>query len=496
MRFPVPERFPPKAVFIFATLIFVGQLIEGTDFLFAVLTAAFIGIWATAFNISGGMVYTSGAYIFFNGLLTAVLGVTAKVLLFQAGDRHLRAPRSLMICYCIAMAGMGGMSFLARGLRPATGLLKDFDSLNSLKRAAVTCLIAGSIVFAITSSGGGGEIGSALRQINRFPLMAILLGTIYEIRRSNGRRSINWIVVTAGMFETAMGLINFTKEGMLIGGTAWFLAAVLMNYNFSKRQLFACVAAVSFMVYYLVPYSQLVRNYGTTTTAGNIAVSLVYLSDLNKTRQTYLDAVAEYDIAEEYHLFDQREPFLDRAIMMAPDDALISYTNKGNVFGLTPTFTAYANIVPRIIWHNKPSVSAGNIYGHEIGILAEEDDTTGISFSPAADAYHEEKWLALMVLLPLDMFLLFLICDTVAGSAKHAPWAFLWIIEVSHLAPEAGLQGCVYLFTYAVISMLLVYWTTKVAGPFVMKTLGMGSTNQPKTVSSNTRATRTLDTAT
>ncbi len=471
MRIPVPERFSSRSIFIFITVVFAGQLIEGTDLLFAVLTSIFIAIWAAAFNVSGGIEYTSGAYIFFNGLMTVILGVVFKIIFFEAGNKHLRSPRSLMLVYCITMAGMGIAAMISRGLRPASGILKNFDSDQAIKQGAFVCLVLAGVLAVTTSSSSGGAIGSALRQIDRFPLMAILLGTIYEIRHSKGQRSVNWIVLTAIAFETALGLIYFSKEGMLVGATAWFLAGILMNYSFSKTQLISCAVALSFTVYYLVPYSQYVRNFTTSSTSGNIAVSLLYLGDLNKTRQLYLEAIEDFDIADEYHIFDKRQPFLDRAIMMAPDDALVDYTNKGHVFGLAPTYTAYANIVPRVIWHNKPSIAAGNIYGHEIGILAEDDDTTGISFSPGADAFHQAQWLGLMLLLPVDMFLMFLICDTLVGSAKQAPWAFLWILEVTHVAPEQGLQGCVYLFTYAVIAMLLVYWSTKVMGPFILRTI-------------------------
>ena len=476
MRIPVPERFSPRVIFVFAMLVLAGQLIEGTDFIFAILTTAFICIWAFAFNAAGGIEYTSGAFIFFNGLLTVIIGLTFKIFLFEPGERNLLAPRTTMACYCVGMAGMAVAAVLASGLRTKRGLLKNFDTLEGMKLGAIICLVLTVVLAAFSGlTSQTGSIGSAIGQINRFPLMSILLATTYEIKHSNGKRSINWIVLCAVALDFLFGVLYFSKEGMLIGPTAWFLAAVLCRYDFPKRTLVLCLVGVSFTVYYLVPYSQYVRNYGGTTRAENYAAALHYLGDLNGTRKLYLDQIQLFDITEEPHLFDQREGFLDRLIILGPDDALINLTEKGKVYGLEPTYQAYANIIPHFIWHGKKVFNTGNVYAHELGELAEDDETTGVSFSPMADAYHQAKWLGLMLLLPLDLFLAFMVTDSLAGSSKYSVWALLPILEVSHLAPEAGLNGVVYLCTYWVIAILFLYWCTKVAGPRFLRVIKRSS---------------------
>ena len=463
MRVPIPERFSSRFTFFFAALVFIGQMVEGTDLVFAVLTAVFIGIWAVAFNTAGGIEYTSGAFIFFNGLFTAIFGLVVKILLFEPAERNLVSPRATMVCYCIGMAGMGFAAFLSRNFRSKQALLKNFDSLASMKTGAIACLIFSILLAAASGSAPeSGTIGSAITQINRFPLMAILLATTYEIRISGGKRSTNWIVWSAGLFDLAVGLITTSKEGMLLGPTAWFLAAMLNRFSFPVRQILAGILGLAFMSYYLVPYSQYVRNIHGTTRAESMAIAVLYLSDLNKTRMLYQDALAQVDIANEPHLFDKREGFVDRIIMLPPDDTLIAFTDKGNVFGLEPTIQSYANVVPHFIWKEKVAYNSGNLYYHELGGLAEDDTTTGISFSPTADAYHQAKWLGLMLLLPIDMFIAFLVTDSLAGSSKYSIWAMLPILEVSHLAPEAGLGGCVYLATYWVIAILFLYLGVKV----------------------------------
>jgi hypothetical protein len=473
MRFPAPDRFNFKYVALFAIVIFVGQELEGTDPLFALLTAAYTLLWAAAFNLSGGIGYPSGAFIFFNGFLNVIVGLTFKMLLFEPGERNLQAPNATMFVYCVGMAAMLAAVSIARSLRSQRGLLPGLGSVAAYKQAAIVCIVIGPLlsVLSIGGSPDANSIFSVLRQVNKLPVMAIMLATTYEIIHSNGKRSFNWIVVVGVLFILASGLVSFSKEGMLLGFTAWFIAAVLQKYDFSRLQLVTTVLALGFFTYYLVPYSQYVRGQRATSLVGDVEVSLHYLSNLGETRRLFEDTIEGYSIADEPHLYDQREGFMDRLVVFAQDDALINYTNQGHVFGLAPTFAAYANIVPHVIWHDKPVYNTGNLYAHELGELAEEDISTGIAFSAAADAYHQAKWLGLMLLLPIDMFLFFLITDSVAGNAKWVPWALLPILELTEIGPEGGLDGPVYSFTYGIVTILFTYWVIRQLAPFILRVL-------------------------
>jgi len=471
MRFPVPDRLNFTHVAIFASLVFIGQALEGTDFLFAVLTASYILLWAAAFNLAGGVTYTSGAFIFFNGLLNVVIGFTYKIFLGQPGERNLLAPIATMFCYCVGMIAMLVAAFVCRGLRPERGLLRGFDSLRAMKSGAIVCLVGGIVVTTIVTLGGvsTNPVITGLRQINKLPQMAVMLATTYEVLHSGGKRTTNWIVVVGVSFLFVAGLISFGKEGILMGFVAWFIAAVFQGYNFPKRQLVGGLLAFAFFNYYLVPYSQYVRNFKATTFVENEAIALHYLMDLGETRRLYVEAIAEYDLNQDFHFFDQRQGFMDRLLVIAEDDALIHYTNQGNVFGLAPTIVAYGNVVPRFIWRNKPMGGFGNNYAHEIGLLADEDLTTGIEFSPTADAYHQAKWLGLLLLLPIDMFLYFIITDSIVGSQKWSPWALIPILDTSKIAAAGGLDAPVYAIIYGLFGILTMVWFIKHAAPFVLR---------------------------
>ena len=134
MRFPAPDRLNMRHISLLAAAVFVGQILVGTDFLFAVLTAVYTLLWASAFNVAGGIRYPSGAFIFFNGFISIIVGLGFKVLLGQPGERNLHVPIATMFCYCVGMAGMLVAAFLCRELRHEGGYLSGFDSLAAMKQ--------------------------------------------------------------------------------------------------------------------------------------------------------------------------------------------------------------------------------------------------------------------------------------------------------------------------------------------------------------------------
>ena len=483
MRIPISNHFNMRYVAIFIAIMFVGQEAEGTSVVFALLTAVYIALWALAYNVAGGLAYPSGAYVLGSGLFSVVVGFAAKILFFEPGQRNLLAPNTTMLAYCAGMLGILIASVVTRFLRPRHGLLKGFDSLETMHRASILCLFVGAVFVAIAGSGasaGSGSVLSALSQVNRFPSMAILLSTTYVIQSTHGRRSVNWVVAVGIAIFFGAGLITFGKEGMLAGFVTWGIAATLQGYDYKKFQVLGLTLGFAFITYYLVPYSQYARVFAIHTggVLQNLPVMFEYLGDLPRTRQLYLATLEGVDIAEDSHLYDQREGFLDRLIIVAPDDALIDFTAKGNIFGISPTISAFSNIIPHFIWPSKPAVNTGNVYAREMGGNS-DDTTTGITFSATADAFHEESWLGVLLLMPIVLSFSFVVQDSIAGSAEFAPWALLPIVGMSQIS-GGGLGGAVYQATFGMVGLLFVYWTTKVAGPLVLNVVkSRNSTRTP-----------------
>jgi hypothetical protein len=111
--------------------------------------------------------------------------------------------------------------------------------------------------------------------------------------------------------------------------------------------------------------------------------------------------------------------------MISMDDALITRTQEVGPFGYVPIVQAVENTVAHFIWKDKPVWLSGNVYAHEVGILSEADESTGVSFSSSATAFHLGGWTGIFILAPIIWFALFTILTRSVGTCAQRPWGFL-----------------------------------------------------------------------
>ncbi len=143
--------------------------------------------------------------------------------------------------------------------------------------------------------------------------------------------------------------------------------------------------------------------------------------------------------------------------MLGPDDALINYTSQGHYTGIGVIPIYFANWIPHVLWPNKPGFYSGNYYARQIGgILAEEDYTTGISFTPSGEAYQIAGWTGIFVVAPLIWIMLFTVFDSLCGDTRLSPWGLLVIPMFAHMAPEGMLSDAVYLIWFGSIGIIIV----------------------------------------
>jgi hypothetical protein len=276
--------------------------------------------------------------------------------------------------------------------------------------------------------------------------MAIILGVIYQIRKSGGTSSVNLPVIVSGMYFFAIGLNGFSKEGMFTPLMCWVVAASSQHYKISRVQLVGFASVFLFMFVYMVPYSQYGRDYEMegNPEASRIDTVIYLLSNLNMVRQEY-KKTTEGTLEETHTYFNKDVGFMNRLQMISMDDELIATTERTGPYGMLPIFRAFGNLVPHVFWPGKPPTIGGNAYAHEIGsIIPDDDDTTGISFSPAGEAYHLERWLGLIFLAPALWFIFFTLFDSLCGDIRVAPWGLLLVVYFAHQAPEGMLGGLIY----------------------------------------------------
>jgi hypothetical protein len=459
VRLPFPERVSYTYVVLFAVVLCAVQIYQGTDPLFSLGCFFFIIISAIAFNVAGGITRPSGAYVFFFSVLAVILGLFWKAFLGEPADSNLLVPRLTIEVYVGAICSMLAAVFISKRLTSKQALLANFVTDENMQSATIGCLVTGlafAAIFAVVPKESG-TVLSALSQINRFLLMAVFLGVIHAIRRSGGTSSISLPVLIAGGFLFFTGLLGFSKEGMISPLLCWVLAAATQKYKLSGGQIAGGILTIVFIFQYLVPYSQYGRNFETHSFSGSVSVSLSLLEELGTVRQNYRQDQNDIDTDTDELLrgyFTNRQGFFDRLQMIGPDDSLNQLTEQGVVPGIAPVYIYFANFVPHFIWKDKPTWGGGNLYAHQMGYLADDDTSTGISFSPAGEAFHLMRWVGILILAPVLWIMLFTLFDSLCGDVRKSPWGLLMVLAFAHAAPEGGVAIPIYLMFYATIGIL------------------------------------------
>jgi hypothetical protein len=483
VRIPFPERIPLNRVAIFAGVLFAFQRFQGTDLFFSVGCVAFILIAAFAFNTAGGLTRSSGAYVFFYSTLVVIVGLCYKAYLGEPADSNLLDPHTDILAYVGSITVMLTAVVVSRRFSRKTGLLQNLLKESVMYRASVGCMLFGvSGVFIIALLGEeGAKLNTAFTQLNQLIPLGIIIGVMYEIRRSHGRRSINLpTALFAAYCFFGWGLLSFSKQGMLLPLVCWALPVAAMRFKLSNIQMISSLFAVFIIFRYLVPYAQYGRNFieDNQSFAQRIALSTRLLEHPEDTRQKYEDATM--GVTGGY--YNTPQGFWDRLQFISVDDGLINLTDQGHVFGLWPIKACFLNAIPHVIWPNKPDIRLGNNYMHEIigEPLDEGDTTTGISFSATAEGYHWAKWVGIFVVAPLIWLLLFLVYDSLFGDIRTSPWGLLVLAQFAHTAPEGMLSGAIWAITFGVEAFVFcALFATFVAPLFAIAVLGPDRRKSP-----------------
>ena len=470
MRLPFPERIPLVPVFLFATILCATELLQGTNATFSLFAFFYILVAGAAFNVAGGFSRTSGSFIFFNATLAVIVGLCWKAFLGEPADSNLSSPLLTMQIYLFGMCMMLLAAFLSTKISTKRAILGEMVTDANMQTATIGCIVTGAIIaFAmIAVPAGSGTVLSALNQLNRFFQLAIILGVIHTIRRTGGARSINLPVIIASALLFSFGVFGFSKEGMFTPLACWIIAAASQRFKVSRIQIGLSLLAIFLAFRYLVPYSQYGRTYRAETAEANFEVSLSLLSNLGYVREQYLAQSSDAYADRILGYYDTSQGFLDRLQMISIDDALNSYTEQFGTYGFSPVVMGFENIIPHFIWKDKPAFFSGNTFAHEIGILSEDDATTGVSFSSTATAFHLGGWAGIFFLAPALWLMLFVIFDSLCGDTRRSPWGLLVAVLYAHAGPEGDIVSIIYLSFFAALSIIFA----AVVGAYVMPVVG------------------------
>jgi hypothetical protein len=461
VRLSLPTRISLPKTFVFASLFFCVQLFEHTNFFFSLLYFAFLVLSVIAFNFAEGFTRLTGAYIFWYSMLIVIVGVTWKAVVGEPADSNLYTPLLDMSLYTASMVMLLVVAILNKKMDfRSLGIGGGLSGTNlNYTAAGLGCLIVAlGINFADDLFGqASGGIVSALVQVNVFPQLGIILATIGAIKDSGGRRSTNAISIMALAFFSFFGVISFSKQQMLTPMVCWIIGAF---YSRLKVRFIHVVAFIFMVVVSFGFVSQLSASRDLAEDldiGGRIKLVGYFVTHWGELREHVRGQEEEQNVGGVRGYYDKAQgSLIERLSMIPPDDALFAYTAQGHYEGIDPVVSYFANLAPHFISPNKQVRYSGNYYDHEMGRgLAADDFSTGISFSPVAEAYHCEGWGGIFWLLPLLWIMLFTSVDFIVGDMTKYPWGLMVVVWFAHAAPETLLGGIIYFIGYGNFGMML-----------------------------------------
>ena len=473
MRIPFPERISLLYSILFATLLAGVQLLEGTNQYFSLCSFLFIIIANHRFQSCGRpLPVPPGAYVFFFSLLGVIIGLTWKAILGQPADTFLTTPLLTMQVYLGCITSMLVAVYVSTKLTRKTPILGNMVNDVNMQNATTGCMVTGVIVTAAISfvPYSSGSVLSALNQINRFLPMAIILGVIHRVRMTGGKSSTSIPVVVAGAFMFSIGLIGFSKEGMMLPFVCWVAAAGSQRFKLSMFQLGGILLWVIFMFQYLVPYSQYGRVFKTFTPGEDVFTAISLLSDLQNVREQndLMEAAAFEEHIRGY--YNTEQGFFDRLEMISPDDGLISTTEDKGPYGFEPIFLDFVALIPHVFWPGKPTLFYGNLYAHRGWRYRRRRrrNHRHLLFLQLAEAYHLGRWTGVFIAAPILWIMLFTLFDSLCGSTHQSPWGLLITATFAHMAPEGMLGGAIYMMGFGTIGIVFA----AVCAAYVMPLIG------------------------
>ncbi|MGO4517290.1 hypothetical protein AB4Y89_15960 [Terriglobus sp. 2YAB30_2] len=442
------------------------EVLQGTSTFFTLGVFAYVIVSTLAFNAAGGLSTPSGGYIFFQVVLTALLGFVMKAVLWEAADSRLRVPETTILANVGFSLIMLIAVYVKRPLTKKPALLSGLLTPASTRQATLGCIIIAIVIdiYGAIEGLGEGSLASALNRANIFLPLAILIGTFDTVRRSGGRKNVSLIAVFAGVYSfLVVGILRYSKEAMLASLVAWLIAVAASGGRLSLRQIAFILVAGAGIVYFLVPYAQGGR-VDRATPGNQIDKAITNLSRIDEFRAQMASEAADAEHQPNEPLFyDAKVGFLERFQMISWDDALIETAVNQSKLGYTPLVTYIYNVVPHFLWPDKPVTIWGNFYAHRIGLLADDDLFTGVSFSPVAEVFLMDGWNSLFFVSPFVYIIVFAVIDSVGGDVRYSPWGLFFTMISSHNANEGVLATPITMATFlAPLLIGLAYFTVYV----------------------------------
>jgi hypothetical protein len=469
--------------FVFASIFFCVQQIQHTGLLFSILYFAFVILSVLAFNFAEGFNRITGAYIFWYSTLIVIVGVSWKAVVGEPADSNLLDPLLDMALYTTSMVMLLLVTLVNRKIDfRAMGIGGGFSKgeLNYTAAGLGCIMVWLGIIFAVPIFGTApGGIMSALNQVNVFGSLGIILATIGAVKDSGGRRSVSGISIAVFIYFEYLGLVSYSKQAMLTPMVCWAVGVFYARLRVRFVHVVA-VVVMGFLSFWFISPLSASRDLAEGMDGTQHLVLAWYLLTHRQYLEDHLkqiEVTREMGVSEYYN--EPQGSLIERLSMIPPDDELFAFSAKDHYEGMTPIYQYFGNLLPHFLNPDKQVTFGGNFYAHEMGSgLAEDDYSTGISFSPVAEAFHCEGWGGILWLLPVVWILFFSSVDFVVGDVTKYPWGLMVVVWLAHAAPEQLVGGMIYFMGNGNFGMMLAIIVVTRIAP-ILGTLLLGRAPAP-----------------
>jgi hypothetical protein len=462
-------------------LLFVLQLLSGTDPLFAAFILLFGILTIMTVNALGGLKTLMGFSVCLLSLQHVLISQIAKVMYWQPADVWLKQPYVTGEIYVLGMASMwvAAMIWQKSGLPQCKPIFASETNPSLLFWTALICMVmeAGRIgllmKMGVDSKSGqiqtGGIVGP-LRQLNFLGTLAIASGTASQIIASSGRKSLGWVSVAAMGLLIIGGILNAKRELMVMAISTYYFT--LFAFNFKLR--FPHIASVGVMAYVaqfiLFPYALIGRDIVrkprfednlrlAIQLLGDVAVDPVKYQKLEFLKNTKVSTLHKRML-----YYGHYSSTLDRFSVIIWCDALVDVTVKQGTSGMLTIQPGFDELLPRFIDPDKPTDNASNLLAHRLrGFVGDKNNFTGITLGFICDAFSSYGWLGVAIIPGLILFTLTaiyrLICDDrMVRNVLPLSLVFWFSYQFSENAISHAITTAFQGSVVMIVTLLFVRW--------------------------------------
>jgi hypothetical protein len=266
------------------------------------------------------------------------------------------------------------------------------------------------------------------------------------------------------------GVLYASKEGMF--APFLYLALAACAFKFTIRGvhliLFLGVALVATFIFY--PFGQLARNevrgFGFKDTIKESGRFMAGHFGSLDGFQEMLSAEANAPPEQDYYNY-YRKPLglLERMSLIKMADLLTAATLREGTSGWETVTHGFKMMVPRAIYPQKPVWNTGEILAQKVGMLAEDDESTQVSFGFIADAFSAFGWWGAVIIPFLLCLGFFLVYKYLLGALRQSIWGIFFAAQLQHAFTEATIASMTLTILYTplmyVALHLAVNWAVR-----------------------------------